>query len=1302
MTMLEQAKALSLRKRRAYLCILWLAQLSFINQISAHSRYELRLGCEGHPASSPYSDTGALVDTSGTLERNASLTVFDSAYSDSVTESLCRGASYHVQVSFPTARRRRVVLIASQGTLSGASESSPNRYVYDSPSPAASSGGPPVRPQGFTSELHVPCGAAGPSLQLTLLTPLLAPSSSHAPLLNASITLHLDDSCTATACTAAAAGLGRTAVAMAAAAGMRRTAIARRSAAEEAAGSAAVAGRRALAAVAKSPPPPPFLASTATTAAWRGTSQLALYSARAPFADAVTACAASAATLASASQWTLALEDMAASRGGPLGELLVQLMLQLYDSGEGAAWHVWIDGGGSGCGALQLDSATVAVARVTAAAAACGQQLFFMCVGAVPGSPGGAPPPPPKVSPSPPPRPPPPLLSPPSPPPRPPPPLLSPPPPPPPPQRQPPSRLPPPSPSSITGGTAATWNGHIWTFFPPRVAIADADAHCSSLAPAGSHRLGGLGELAALEEALVAGSVAGMFAALSNAMFSFGSYEGRPWNIWAAGGGGPKAGGCGCVRMDPMAIVITNATLRGSCQQKLMFICVGSQQAGSPLAPPPRQPPPPPPLPPPSPAPSPPPKRRKPPPPPAPPPPIPPRSPPPPRPPPPGTPTPVPPTPPPPRPPKHKRSPPPRPPLTIPPQPSPPSPQPRPPPPPSPSPRPPPRPPPPPPSPPPRPPPPPSPQPRPPPPIPWPSQQPLPPPPQLPSPPPRPQPPSPPRPPSPSPRPQPPSPPPNPRPPSPSPAPPLPPSPPPSPPLPPAPSPSPPTPPSEPPSPPSPPSPSPPPPLPPSPLPSPPAPPSPIPLPPPSPPSPPPPPLPPSPSPSPPLAPSPPQSCLHSNQGYACSMALGEGMRLHWSPATALAAAAGGTAASLTAPPAASACASLYAVPADVSSSSSDGSSSGGDGGVQGSFHFLLEAPGAGRLSLVFPSATAGGLSPGVTAAIQEDGSIAAAPYRVKLSPRPGDDVQTAYPAPAGWGLRLRPPGVSAPPPRPPPAQYNTALYGRGPWPLGPPLSYNWTAGQAALLLPPENITASSALRLAVCFTATAAPEGIQNLGTFLATLVPEPSSQLRRRRLHTAAATGAEAANADVGVVRQLVEESDIVQQPPPVDDGELPSAPPPPPPSLRPPPPPAPPGTVAVTGNAVAAQLGPGGRTLLLLRAATTSAGCEAACTRLGLQAGISNVTGYTLMGAEYDTAWSMLLQQAPPTSPDPLQSASPVGVWLGPAAATFAGRRSPPPPAAAPDASACLATSLRFADGSLRATACNSPGWCLCGRW
>ena len=327
------------------------------------------------------------------------------------------------------------------------------------------------------------------------------------------------------------------------------------------------------------------------------------------------------------------------------------------------------------------------------------------------------------------------------------------------------------------------------------------------------------------------------------------------------------------------------------------------------------------------------------------------------------------------------------------------------------------------------------------------------------------------------------------------------------------------------------------------------------------------------------------------------------------------------------------------------------------------------------------------------------------------------------YTVPAGWGARLRPPGTSLPPPPPPspppPVNFDPAVFGPGPWPLGLPRAINWTEGRAAVLLPPNAADIEAAgngvgvYRLALCFTAASgAPTGIRGLDSYLASLVPaDPSvlaarlaatAVLGRRRLQqqeeqqqeealvTGEASGVLIAGAVVvGGQRRLAAAEDA---PPP--EGEVVFSPPPPP---RPPPPPSPPGQAVFIGNAVAAQLGAGGRRVLLLRQAGIESTCETSCAALGPRwsLGPSAAPGYLLQGTEYTAAWAVLLQQIPPR-PDALAKGLVVGAWLGKAAATYVPRN---PDVADGPAATSPCTGLRWGDGSLRSTPCESYGWCMC---
>lgn len=260
--------------------------------------------------------------------------------------------------------------------------------------------------------------------------------------------------------------------------------------------------------------------------------------------------------------------------------------------------------------------------------------------------------------------------------------------------------------------------------------------------------------------------------------------------------------------------------------------------------------------------------------------------------------------------------------------------------------------------------------------------------------------------------------------------------------------------------------------------------------------------------------------------------------------------------------------------------------------------------------------------------------ALQVAAFRVRLAPGPdGPDIQLPYPTPPRAGAR-RPPGVAASPPPPPPE--DPKPYGNGVWwPLEVPKPYEWTVGRAAVILPPDMLSGDSVtdLRVAVCFTAATIPAGIIGMDTFIATLKPGASLLTARRgttngfaghhhhhrhyqhrRALQSQLSGEEheqefqqqggllaeqqdpAVGSDAGVGRRLTSHEGT----PPSDvNFDLP-------PPYRPPPP-WPPGQAVVLGNTVVAQLGRGGRRVLLLRRAGIQAACIVGCLQVG--AGLSD---------------------------------------------------------------------------------------------
>ncbi len=255
--------------------------------------------------------------------------------------------------------------------------------------------------------------------------------------------------------------------------------------------------------------------------------------------------------------------------------------------------------------------------------------------------------------------------------------------------------------------------------------------------------------------------------------------------------------------------------------------------------------------------------------------------------------------------------------------------------------------------------------------------------------------------------------------------------------------------------------------------------------------------------------------------------------------------------------------------------------------------------------------------------------ALQVAAFRVKLAPGPdGPDIQLPYPTPPRAGVR-RPPGVAASPPPPPPE--DPKPYGNGVWwPLEVPKPYDWTIGRAAVILPPDMLSGDSVtdLRVAVCFTAAAAPAGIIGVDTFIATLKPGASLLTARRGATRGSADhhhhhhhrrvlqsqssegegsqgmqqqdlligGPQQQVGDVGSMAGVGRQLASHEGTPPSD---LSSDPPPP----ISPPPPWPPGQAVVLGNTVVAQMGRGGRRVLLLRRAGIQAACILGCLQVRL---------------------------------------------------------------------------------------------------
>ncbi|GLI70758.1 hypothetical protein VaNZ11_015787 [Volvox africanus] len=300
--------------------------------------------------------------------------------------------------------------------------------------------------------------------------------------------------------------------------------------------STATVSARALAAVAPAVP-------QAAVDDWLGQQQLAFFPTRVTFDEACTQCGSLGGRLATLIEWILAVEDMR-SKGIRLGNVLVALLVGLYDFGDngGLPWNAW---GANGdvlrtCGAVQIDASTVTVTNLSASVD-CKQTLYFMCVG--PYFVLDPPPPPPPSPPPPPPRP----------------------------------------PVTPNPGIRDRWDERIWTFFNNRLVLRDADAQCRALG--GGAHVASITEWDDISAALKGGGVSRLYNGMSAAMFYFGNNSGRPWNFWASGGPGSGQGGCGAVRLDPMALVVTQTSLAATCQQNLMFLCV-QPAAGLPSVPP--------------------------------------------------------------------------------------------------------------------------------------------------------------------------------------------------------------------------------------------------------------------------------------------------------------------------------------------------------------------------------------------------------------------------------------------------------------------------------------------------------------------------------------------------------------------------------------------------------------------------------------------------------------------------------------------------------------------------------------------
>ncbi|GIL60151.1 hypothetical protein Vafri_14781 [Volvox africanus] len=300
--------------------------------------------------------------------------------------------------------------------------------------------------------------------------------------------------------------------------------------------SSAAVSTRVLAAVAPAVP-------QAAVDDWLGQQQLAFFPTRVTYDQARNQCVSLGGRLATITEWILAVEDMR-SKGSRLGNILVALLVGLYDFGDngGRPWNAW---GANGdvrrtCGAVQIDASIVTVTNLSTSVD-CKQALYYMCVG--PYFVLDPPPPPPPSPPPPPPRP----------------------------------------PVTPNPGIRDRWDERIWTFFNYRVLLRDADAQCRTLG--GGAHVASITEWDDISAALKAGQVNRLYNGMSAAMFYFGNNSGRPWNFWASGGPGSGLGGCGAVRLDPLALVVTQTSLVANCQQNLMFLCV-QLAAGLPSVPP--------------------------------------------------------------------------------------------------------------------------------------------------------------------------------------------------------------------------------------------------------------------------------------------------------------------------------------------------------------------------------------------------------------------------------------------------------------------------------------------------------------------------------------------------------------------------------------------------------------------------------------------------------------------------------------------------------------------------------------------
>ncbi|GIL82389.1 hypothetical protein Vretimale_11843 [Volvox reticuliferus] len=471
------------------IALISIASCLLINcRVSAHSSFKASSArCDEHPAGPGYGSIQAPAHNGDVLDRDAIFNIISGTGSGSPTEVFCRGRQYEIKITF--ASRRHALLTASQGSFSEAVTGCPNRYVQTE---AESS---------FTATYTAPCDASttaalGGEFVLFRLTSIDPRAPADILSTAVSVRLHTDpDRSCADACTT------------------RNTT------------SSAAMFARALAAVEPAVP-------RAAVDDWLGQQQLAFFPTRVTFDQACTQCDDLGGRLATLTEWIQAVEDMR-TRGGRLGDILVALLVGLYDFGDnsGRPWNAW--GANSDvrrtCGAVQIDASTVTVTK-SSASVDCTQTLYYMCVG--PYFVLDPPPPPPPSPPPPPPRP----------------------------------------PVTPNPGIRDRWDERTWTFFNYRVLLRDADAQCRDLG--GGAHVASITEWDDISAALKAGKVNRLYNGMSAAMFYFGNYSGRPWNFWASGGPGAGMGGCGAVRLDPMALVVTNTSLAATCQQSLMVLCV--------------------------------------------------------------------------------------------------------------------------------------------------------------------------------------------------------------------------------------------------------------------------------------------------------------------------------------------------------------------------------------------------------------------------------------------------------------------------------------------------------------------------------------------------------------------------------------------------------------------------------------------------------------------------------------------------------------------------------------------------------